>query len=191
MVYCCVVTLLLRTFIAGVPKTKGSLRVRNARTGVLAEGVKGSGDWRALVAGGVRDAYRAWWAEMTCTAGKPLDARFGTCSHPPHMRCGAPQPTPGPVAVRALFDLPVDPLQVRAGDLDKLLRNLLDALASDARNPRYNGGVIVNDNQVARFLDVRKTGPHAHPGLHVEVWSLTGSWALPLDQSHTHGTLEP
>jgi hypothetical protein len=168
MVYCCVVTLLLRTFIAGVPKTKGSLRVRNAKTGALTEGVKGSSDWRALVAGGVRDAYQALNPQ-----------RFAIAPRPPSI---------GPVAVRADFELPVDPLQVRAGDLDKLLRNLLDALASDARNPRYNGGVIVNDNQVAG-LYASKSGPHRHPGLRVEVYTLP--LPRPLDQSHTHGTLEP
>jgi hypothetical protein len=144
--------LLVDTFVAGRPKTKGSMRVRNRATGAMQESVEGSSTWRALMAGAIREDYQRR-------------------AYP--YRPNAPRlPTPGPVAVTATFHLPVDPLQVRAGDLDKLLRNLLDALAADARNPRYNGGVIFNDNQVSAFHDVQKIGPVDRTGVHVIVWSL-------------------
>lgn len=131
--------ILVDTFVAGRPKTKGSMRVRNRATLALEESVDGSGRWRALMAGAVKADYQARAADALSVPGERL-------------------PVTGPVAVIAIFYLPVDPVQARAGDVDKLTRNLLDALASDARNPRYNGGVIVNDNQVVK-LDVTKTGP--------------------------------
>jgi hypothetical protein len=146
--------LLVDTFVAGRPKTKGSMRVRNRATGAMQESVEGSSTWRALMAGAIREDYQRRWSGW------------------PANLAGARLPTPGPVAVTATFHLPVDPLQVRAGDLDKLLRNLLDALAADARNPRYNGGVIFNDNQVSAFHDVQKIGPVDRTGVHVIVWSL-------------------
>jgi hypothetical protein len=144
--------ILVDTFVAGRPKTKGSMRVRNRQTLALEESVDGSGTWRALMAGAVKADYQA------------RTSAVHQGDRPPH---------PGPVAVIAVFYLPVDPTQTRAGDVDKLARNLLDALASDARNPRYNGGVIFNDNQVAR-LDVMKTGPCVSPtlGVHIRIVAL-------------------
>lgn len=130
--------ILVDTFVAGRPKTKGSMRVRNRQTLAMEEGVGGSSTWRALMASAVRDDYQR--------------------RIPPWCVGERRDPTAGPVLVVATFCLPVDPLRVNAGDLDKLTRNLLDAIASDARNPRYRGGVILNDNQVAE-LRVRKTGP--------------------------------
>lgn len=145
--------ILVDTFVAGRPKTKGSMRVRNRAALQLEEGVAGSGHWRALMAGAVRDDYQRRWS------GWPSNAT------------GTRLPTPGPVGVKAIFYLPVDPLQVRAGDLDKLARNLLDALASDSSNSRYNGGVIFNDNQVARLV-LDKVGPAPRPGVHIVVSEL-------------------
>jgi len=155
--------ILVDTFVAGQPKTKGSMSVRNRSTGALAESVAGSSRWRALVAGAVRDDYARRWVERTCAG------PAGRCSHPRAFTCGSPpMPYGEGVFVWASFRLPVDPLQVRAGDLDKLLRNVLDALASDARNPKYNGGVIFNDNQVVTIVS-EKLGPASEPGLQLRV----------------------
>lgn len=120
--------ILMQTFVAGEPKTKGSMRIRNRATGALAESVAGSSTWRALMAGAVRDAYR--------------DSTRADTWRPPYT---------GAVFVQLMFVLPVDPLREGAGDLDKLTRNVLDALGMRSKNPRYNGGVIIDDNQVCRI----------------------------------------
>lgn len=105
-----------------------------------------SSHWRALMAGAVRDDYARRWGPS-----------FG--------------PYDGPVAVSCWAHLPVDPLAYGAGDLDKLLRNVLDALGTTSKNPRYNGGVIVDDNQVTR-IDATKWGPAPQPGVHIRVTAL-------------------
>lgn len=107
-----------------------------------------SSHWRALMAGAVRDGHARRWA---------LD--------------GETAPWRGPVMVGLLVALPVDPLAYGAGDLDKLLRNVLDALGTTSKNPRYNGGVIVDDNQVTR-IDATKWGPAPQPGVHIRVTAL-------------------
>lgn len=161
-------TLLVATFVAGLPRTKGSLAKRP--NGTLYDSVVDSGRWRALMAGALRDAYRAQWARTYCTG--PI----GMCSHPDWFACGRPVPHDGPVEVSAAFALPVDPLTFGAGDLDKLLRNLLDALGTRSKNPRYNGGIIVDDNQVVRFPGVSKHGPAERPGVEVEVHTAGQRW---------------
>jgi Holliday junction resolvase RusA-like endonuclease len=40
----------------------------------------------------------------------------------------------------------------QAGDLDKIVRNVLDALGSTSKNPKMNGGAIVDDNLVCRIV---------------------------------------
>lgn len=151
--------LLISVFVAGRPKTKGSLVVRP--NGSAHEGVIGSPKWRALMAGAVRDQYAANWIERVC-------ARHAPDSHP--FSCATPVAWPGAVEVCATFQLPVDPLTSGAGDLDKLLRNVLDAIASNSKNPRYNGGVIFDDNQVVR-IEAEKRGPSDYPGASIEVWT--------------------
>lgn len=143
--------ILVDTFVAGLPRTKGSLARRP--NGSLYDSVVDSGKWRALMAGAVRDDYRQRHGELLPGTTVRL----------------TPGPCPGPVLVSALFTLPVDPLAYGAGDLDKLLRNLLDALGTKSKNPRYNGGVILDDNQVTDFGNVRKRGPSPHPGVRVVV----------------------
>lgn len=144
--------ILVNTFVAGLPRTKGSLAKRP--NGTLYDSVVDSGKWRALMAGAVRDSYDV---HMVRALGPSTDG------HPPH---------PGPVEVSATFHLPIDPCAFGAGDLDKLVRNLLDALGTHSKNPRYNGGVIVDDNQVV-IISAQKVGPAAHPGVVVRVDSLS------------------
>lgn len=144
--------ILVDTFVAGQPRTKGSLAKRP--NGTLYDSVVDSGRWRALMAGAVRDAYELRWVRAN---GPTSDG---------------PAPHAGPVRVDAVFFLPVDPLTSGAGDLDKLLRNLLDALGTRSKNPRYNGGVIIDDNQVTRFGGVGKAGPAERPGVRVIVTAL-------------------
>lgn len=136
-------------WVPGRPKTKGSMRVVNARRAVLQEGVDGSVRWRQLVAYAARSALRP-------------DA-----------------PVSGPVAVELSFHLPVDPLGARAGDIDKLTRNVLDALSACskgcAEDCRNHAGAYVDDNQVVS-LGVGKHGPMPDtPGVNIMVWSISGT----------------
>lgn len=137
------------TWVYGHAKTKGSMKVRNPRTGVMTESVQGSGAWRRIMA----NAVRAWRAQR-----------------------GLDEPYAGPVDVQLAFMLPAPPgtpelmmasgTWPRAGDVDKLTRNALDAIgctsAADAR-------AIVDDNLVTG-LRVTKTGAfHLLPCVHIVV----------------------
>lgn len=146
--------ILVDTFVAGQPKTKGSVTVRkngtvtNSRKRADGTMDHSSSHWRALMAGAVRDDYARRFGSLTTAA-----------------------PCVGPVMVSLLAHLPTDPLAYGAGDLDKLLRNVLDALGTTSKNPRFNGGVIVDDNQVTR-IDATKYGPTLQPGVHILVTAL-------------------
>jgi len=138
-------------FIPGRPVTKGSL----TRQGDRLVDTPQSKAWRRLMAGAIRD---------------DLQRRHWPASD---VRC---EPYPGPVHVDATWWLPVDPLAHGAGDLDKLLRNLLDALS--APGPRTTdrslcAGAIVDDNQVVSLA----TWKHCRdwsPGVSVKVESVEG-----------------
>lgn len=117
----------LSVWIPGRPKTKGSLTVTNAARG-LAQDTPASKRWRALMAYAARRAWEEPWA---------LD---------------------GPVSVVAVFHLPaVDVSTGRVGDIDKLARNLLDAL-QDAQ-------VFSDDVQVTRLLCEKVSAGERGPGL--------------------------
>lgn len=154
--------ILVDTFVAGRPKTKGSLTFI---TPGYATDSDGSRHWRALMAGAVRDSYRARWAELMCTG------PYRGCGHGKHLACGLPQPHAGPVLVRVMAHLPVDPLAHGAGDLDKLLRNVLDALDIRSKNPKFRGGAIIDDNQVTR-IEAEKRGPAERTGVWIAVETL-------------------
>jgi hypothetical protein len=135
-------------FIPGRPITKGSLTVVNG----VPKDTPQSKAWRRIMAGAVRDDLR--------------------------RRQGGERPAapahPGPVHVDATWWLPVDPLAHGAGDLDKLLRNLLDALS--APGPRTTdrslcASAIVDDNQVVSLA----TWKHCRdwsPGVSLKVESV-------------------
>ena len=157
--------IIVETFVAGAAKTKGSMEVRNRATGAMKESVIGSSNWRALMAAAVRDDI-AWR--------NPDPPRA-------EARC---MPWPGPVAVTVVAYLasPYDsgaylaPIWNRAGDLDKLVRNVLDALGSTSKNPKMNGGAIVDDNLVCRIAAEKHTAgdePWQHPpGVFIKVETL-------------------
>src|SRR5688572_1923903 len=90
-------------WVLGNPKTTGCIVVVNGRRGVLREGVVGSKRWRSLVG----------YAAIQEMGRQP----------------GIDWPLLGPVTLTLAFSLPVDDaIQARAGDIDKLYRNVLDAL---------------------------------------------------------------
>ncbi len=140
----------LSFWVPGAPKTKGSLSARApkchccaacrgyARLPQLQDSV-GSKRWRKLV---------AYQAERTIVEAP-----------------GAQFPIEGPVAVELGFQLStmlVDDLIAQgAGDLDKLYRNVLDAL--------QDAGVYANDSQVTR-LSGYKEGVSHFGGVRVRVF---------------------
>lgn len=139
---------MINVWVAGAPRTKGSMeqqqhprtcRCRTCSTGRrgyrMVQSVEGSEDWAVLIAHTVQTEA----------------ARRG-------MRLGW---IGLPVAVRLAFWLPGDPIAARAGDIDKLERNILDALTK--------AGVYGDDVQVVRSM-CDKYGPSATPGVLVQAW---------------------
>lgn len=143
--------ILTEVFVPGVPKTKGSLNVRGRH---VEEAVAGSSRWRALVAERVR-ADRA--------------------------RRGLTVPWPGPVRVRIVsFYVQtaaderagrIAPTEPRAGhgDVDKLERNVLDAL-KDAGAYVDDALVISTDNEEAFVGVARRAGQR--PGQLIQAWAV-------------------
>jgi hypothetical protein len=56
-----------------------------------------------------------------------------------------------------------------AGDVDKLARNVLDAIAADAKSAIMNGGAIMNDNQVIRLMAEKYAAAPDEHGLWLRV----------------------
>lgn len=111
--------LLLDVFVPGAPKTKGSVNAKGH--GRVEQSVKGSTQWGQLI------EYRAR-QEWNSAPGWQKGLR------PPHV---------GPVRVQLVYFLPVTRARLirqGSGDIDKLERNVLDALTK--------AGVYSDDAQV-------------------------------------------
>lgn len=94
--------LLVDLFVPGVPRTKGSLDLRNRKAGTLA-GDPREVQWAAIV-------KRALIEDRSAGGHAPID---------------------GPVGVDLVFLMPTESVIVQgpgAGDLDKLVRSVLDAI---------------------------------------------------------------
>lgn len=106
--------------VYGRPRPKGSMR--SFGKGRMVEQVEGSGDWRANVYGAARRVkLNTGWTY--------------------------PRPTAVEVYVKLFFDPPQAkhprrPTTRTSGDIDKLLRNILDALT--------DAGVVQDDSQVVK-----------------------------------------
>jgi hypothetical protein len=135
--------IIVDVFVPGAAKTKGSMVMRNRATGAMKESVVGSSAWRVLMAQTVRDDI----------------AR----RQPPVAELRSPWPgavsvtvvaylSPGVRMPRSWSEYRDWPIWERAGDLDKLVRNVLDALGSKSKNPKMNGGAIVDDNLVCKLV---------------------------------------
>lgn len=138
-------------WIPGVPRTKGSLTVVNAgggRSGRKAhvEDTPESVRWRMLMVDMLRRDQ----------------ARRGIID----------QPYPGAVHVSAIFYQRVEDLTrkvAESGDLDKLLRNLFDALSVN-KDSRKGAGVICDDMQITKLVSEKAMVPcGTGPGLRVIV----------------------
>jgi hypothetical protein len=157
--------IIVDVFVPGAAKTKGSMEVRNRATGAMKESVAGSSRWRALMAQAVRDDI----ARRNCTGGD----RGYNCEHRAPFNCGDVEPYPGAVSVTVEAYLPPPvikwptmpwhwPIWTRAGDLDKLVRNVLDAIGSTSRNTKMNGNAIVDDNLVCRIVASKHVADGKH-----------------------------
>ena len=139
----------IECWVPGRAKTKGSMRVVNNRSGVLAEAVAGSTRWRQLVAYAMVAEKRVYEALS-----------------------GVALPIIGPAALTIEFQLPHDPISARAGDIDKLTRNIMDALSACskgcAEDCKNHAGVYVDDVQVCS-LNVIKIGPFEDVGARIQV----------------------
>jgi Holliday junction resolvase RusA-like endonuclease len=129
---------MMRLWVPGHPKTKGSMEQQRGRR--MVQSVEGSEEWALIV----ERAARAKLAEVFHAV-----------------------PYVGPVAVRMAFWLPVaDCAAGRPGDLDKLIRNVLDALTK--------AGVYGDDAQVTHMPSVGKypVGMCGIPtaGVLIEAW---------------------
>lgn len=147
--------IIVDVFVPGAAKTKGSMEIRNRATGAMKESVVGSSRWRALMAQAVRDDLERRRRIWTMATGNP-DAAL-------------PYPGAVSVTVEAYLTPPYDrdswwarPVWNRAGDLDKIVRNVLDALGSTSKNPKMNGGAIVDDNLVCRIAASKFVADRQH-----------------------------
>lgn len=142
---------LIDIFVPGFARTKGSLTHKGQ--GRLADSDL-SIRWRRLV------AYKAGAAYVN-DVGQRLP------------------PSELPIYIEAVYTLPgadvAAIIRQGAGDIDKLDRNILDALAYDSAKPDLSAGVYLNDAQVIA-LNVAKQpdrGGIVPRGVQIRVWEVT------------------
>jgi Holliday junction resolvase RusA-like endonuclease len=80
--------------------------------------------------------------------------------------------TPGCACRRAGSEYRDWPIWTQAGDLDKITRNVLDAIGSTSKNPKYNGGAIVDDNLVCRIVASKHVADGLRAGVRIAVETL-------------------
>lgn len=145
--------IITEVWVPGNPRTKGSL---TARGGHAKDSVQSS-RWRALMAERVRrdierrDILGGWKREPYEGAVDVELVAFLNLERPKDW------PEDGP----AIWN--------NAGDVDKLARNVLDAIAADAKSAIMNGGAIVNDNQVVRLVAEKYAAAPGEQGLWLRV----------------------
>lgn len=137
---------LVEAFIPGWPRTKGS--VEHKGQGRVSD-TELSIRWRQMMAYKFRQAY----------AGQ--------------------DPATGAIRVELFAMLPVttweDLIKRGArgnGDIDKLLRNVFDALAQDLRKPHLAAAVYVDDAQVIDECTSKRKAAVGASGVHVRVWEV-------------------
>lgn len=164
---------LCRVWVPGTPRTKGHLDVVNAggttktgkRRAAHVEESPESVRWRMMIVDRVRQDMRAREA---------LPAHY-------YSQTGQPDPEYpylGPVGVTAQFFQPITPEQLDegrkvagSGDLDTLMRNVLDALSVNKKDPAKGAGLIRDDMQVTTIAaDKFAAADPGHAGLQLHVW---------------------
>lgn len=146
----------LSTFVPGWPRPKGSLETQAVRDGAGRltgkTRVKDSAEstrWRRAVAQHLR---RPGFVPLTC---------------PVIVSCVFWFVPPSPADMRRPY-----PTGARIGDLDKLVRNVLDALQVDDTGKGNGADLIADDRQVVELVDTRKAWapPDGSSGLGLQVW---------------------
>ena len=139
--------LLVDTFVSGQAKTKGSLTFKGG--GYVEENVRGSKQWRRLMADACRRDYERRYGEPALATKRcepiMVVATFWLAL-PPRL----------PTWIMALIEAgrAVAAMWERAGDVDKLSRNLLDALGSTDAEDAH---IYADDNQVVSLSVVKLT----------------------------------
>lgn len=144
--------------VPGRPRTKGSMRA--IRPGVMIEGNKYSSAWRQIARLEATNACRgrppfpekaAYIVRMTCLFKRPL------CHY---RRDGRLKPTAPALCA------------VRIGDVEKIARNLYDAM---------EGVVWRDDAQIVESRTCKAWAPNGREYSRVEVWCLSGESAETFD----------
>jgi hypothetical protein len=151
---------LLDLWIPETARPKGSLKprgyrvVRGKRQPILAEQVEGSTDFLIRAALAIQEAIR-----VPCEPGSDCPNPMSGCKG---WKLPTWAPVAGPVAVAAtfVFERPADPINVDyplgyEGDLDKLQRNLGDAL--------QRSRVIADDRQITDWVAQKRFVGSDHP----------------------------
>lgn len=163
--------LLTATWVPGHPRTKGSLDVVNSgrRTGKLVlQDSDASRSWLLLTVGRVRDDLVKRYPYGYAPSTKPCYARM-VFWIPAWRPLTEREITEDGIAAAA-WD--------KAGDVDKLARNILDALsAPDADTEtarRKRAGVYADDVQVqSTTIERFAASEHAPPGAAIEIYELS------------------
>lgn len=154
--------ILCSVWVPGSPKTKGSLTVVNSGgkgRKAHVEDTPESKRWRMFMV----ERIRSWrWQQ-------------------PGAALWYGQPYPGPVDITATFYQAIKPEDMvrkvaGSGDLDKLVRNLFDAISVND-DPKLGAGVILDDMQVICLSANKLPAAWSNtgdPGLWVQVERMTG-----------------
>lgn len=173
--------IIVDVFVPGAAKTKGSMEIINRQTGAMRESVIGSSRWRALMAQAVKDDITRRHRPPAYPAPWPMPYAGAVVVTVVAYLAPPADPGPGAAAIlRTWFARAVEvwrntglPIWDRAGDLDKLVRNVLDAIGSTSKNPKMNGNAIVDDNLVCRLVAEKRVADDRHPaGVHIIVETL-------------------
>ena len=157
--------IIVDVFVPGTVKTKGSMEVGNKATGWLRESVIGSSAWRALMAAQVRDDITRRAESAPSRAEIPITPWYGPVrvTVVAYLRVPDTDPYADQGLRRRGWLQWLWPIWERAGDLDKITRNVLDALGSRSKNAKYNGGAIEDDNQVCKIIASKHVADPARP----------------------------
>jgi hypothetical protein len=145
--------IITEVWVPGNPRTKGSL-LNNQDT-------PQSKRWRALMAEQVRRDIAARGLERARPGEDPFVPYVGAVEVELVAFLNYERPKDWPEDGPAIWH--------NAGDVDKLARNVLDAIAADAKSAIMNGGAIVNDNQVIRLVAEKYAAAPGEQGLWLRV----------------------
>jgi Holliday junction resolvase RusA-like endonuclease len=168
------VDVITEVWVPGLPKTKGSLTFKGKE--YVEENVKGSARWRRLVASAVRaDLVRRHGVRpglppanhLTIPVGVRLQFWLPESAEPRADVTGLDR------ATRESASIGLGPIKSGSGDLDKLVRNVLDALT--------DAGAYRDDVQVVRVIAdkmVRDGVTPSTPGVLILAWTMPPNQVL-------------